>query len=63
MNAFQRGATVVIQKPLKEGFGLAVSEALWKGKAGRVETDQRTRRVIWMRNGEPEILLWKQENG
>ena len=33
VNAFQRGATVIIQKSLKEGFGLVVSEALWKGKA------------------------------
>ncbi len=33
VNAFQRGADLVIQKSLKEGFGLVVSEALWKGKA------------------------------
>jgi trehalose synthase len=33
VNAFQRGADVVIQKSLKEGFGLVVSEAFWKGKA------------------------------
>jgi trehalose synthase len=32
INAFQRAATVVIQKSLKEGFGLTVSEAMWKGK-------------------------------
>ena len=31
VNAFQRAATVVIQKSLKEGFGLVISEALWKG--------------------------------
>jgi trehalose synthase len=30
VNAFQRGATVVIQKSLREGFGLVVAEALWK---------------------------------
>ena len=30
MNAFQRVADVVIQKSLREGFGLVVSEALWK---------------------------------
>ncbi len=38
VNAFQRGADVILQKSLKEGFGLVVSEALWKGKpvvAGR----------------------------
>ncbi|MDE3111646.1 MAG: glycosyltransferase [Chloroflexota bacterium] len=31
VNAFQRSATVVIQKSLREGFGLVVAEALWKG--------------------------------
>jgi trehalose synthase len=32
VNAIQRASTVVIQKSLKEGFGLTVSEALWKSK-------------------------------
>jgi trehalose synthase len=32
INAFQRIATVVVQKSLREGFGLTVSEALWKGR-------------------------------
>ncbi|MBS1232873.1 MAG: glycosyl transferase family 1 [Nitrospirae bacterium] len=32
INAFQKAATVVLQKSLKEGFGLTVSEAMWKGK-------------------------------
>ncbi len=32
INALQRAATVVFQKSLKEGFGLTVSEAMWKGK-------------------------------
>jgi trehalose synthase len=31
VNAFQRHAEVVIQKSLREGFGLVVSESLWKG--------------------------------
>lgn len=31
VNAFQRHADVVIQKSLREGFGLVVSEAVWKG--------------------------------
>jgi trehalose synthase len=33
VNALQRHATVVVQKSLQEGFGLTVTEALWKGKA------------------------------
>ncbi len=32
VNAFQHAARVVIQKSLREGFGLVVSEALWKGR-------------------------------
>jgi len=33
VNAFQRAADVVIQKSLKEGFGLVVTEGFWKEKA------------------------------
>lgn len=33
INALQRAADIVLQKSLKEGFGLTVTEALWKGKA------------------------------
>jgi trehalose synthase len=32
INAFQRAAEVVVQKSLREGFGLTVSEGLWKGR-------------------------------
>jgi trehalose synthase len=32
INALQRASTVVVQKSIKEGFGLTVTEALWKGK-------------------------------
>jgi trehalose synthase len=32
INALQRASTIIVQKSLKEGFGLTVSEALWKGK-------------------------------
>jgi trehalose synthase len=32
VNALQRASTVIVQKSLKEGFGLTVSEALWKAK-------------------------------
>ncbi|MEX2106186.1 MAG: glycosyltransferase [Solirubrobacterales bacterium] len=31
VNAFQRLSDVVVQKSTREGFGLVVSEALWKG--------------------------------
>lgn len=32
VNALQRASTVILQKSLKEGFGLTVAEALWKAK-------------------------------
>lgn len=32
VNTFQVAADVVIQKSIKEGFGLTVAEAMWKGK-------------------------------
>jgi trehalose synthase len=33
VNALQRHATVVVQKSLAEGFGLTVTEPMWKGRA------------------------------
>ncbi len=32
INALQRAADIVLQKSIKEGFGLTVAEAMWKGK-------------------------------
>ena len=32
VNALQRHAAVVVQKSLVEGFGLTVTEAMWKGR-------------------------------
>ena len=32
INALQRASTIVLQKSTREGFGLTVTEALWKGK-------------------------------
>lgn len=32
INALQRASNIVLQKSIKEGFGLTVTEALWKGK-------------------------------
>lgn len=33
VNVFQRGCDLVIQKSIREGFGLVISEALWKEKS------------------------------
>ena len=32
INALQRGSDIIVQKSLKEGFGLTVTEGMWKGK-------------------------------
>jgi len=32
VNALQRASTIIMQKSIKEGFGLTVAEALWKSK-------------------------------
>jgi trehalose synthase len=32
LNALQRHAAVIVQKSLSEGFGLTVTEAMWKGR-------------------------------
>lgn len=32
VNAFQRASTVIVQKSLREGFGLVVAEGMWKDK-------------------------------
>ena len=48
VNAFQRLAQVVIQKSIREGFGLVVSESLWKGtpvvagRAGGIPSNSKT---------------------
>src|SRR5262249_5049281 len=31
VNALQRRAAVILQKSIREGFGLTVAEAMWKG--------------------------------
>jgi trehalose synthase len=32
INALQRAADIIVQKSTREGFGLTVTEAMWKGK-------------------------------
>jgi trehalose synthase len=47
INAFQRVANVIVQKSIREGFGLTVSEGLWKarpvvgGRAGGIKLQIR----------------------
>ncbi|MCD6427530.1 MAG: glycosyltransferase, partial [Caldisericaceae bacterium] len=59
VNAFQRAATIVLQKSIREGFGLTVSEALWKkravigGRAGGI--------TVQIRHGENGYLVSSNE--
>jgi trehalose synthase len=54
VNAFQVHSNAVIQKSIKEGFGLTVSEALWKGRptvagrAGGIVTQIRDGETGWL---------------
>ena len=40
-NALQQASTLVVQKSIKEGFGLTVTEALWKGKQTNAKDQHR----------------------
>src|SRR5207248_6902804 len=54
VNAFQVHSRVVIQKSIREGFGLTVSEALWKerptvaGRAGGIVVQIEDRETGWL---------------
>jgi trehalose synthase len=54
VNAFQVHSDVVIQKSIREGFGLTVSEALWKarptvaGRAGGIVSQIRDGETGWL---------------
>ena len=52
INAFQRAADVVLQKSLREGFGLTVAEGLWKGRP-----------VVGGRAGGIKLQIKDGENG
>ena len=41
INALQRHAAVVVQKSLREGFGLTVTEGMWKGRPVLAERRRR----------------------
>lgn len=52
IKAFQYASNVILQKSLKEGFGLTVSEAMWKGKP-----------VIGGKVGGIKLQIQDEENG
>lgn len=55
VNAFQRLARVVVQKSLREGFGLTVSEAMWKGRP--VVATRAGGLRLQVRNGQDGYLV------
>jgi len=55
VNALQRIASVVVQNSLREGFGLTVSEALWK--ATPVVAANRGGIAVQMRHGTDGLLV------
>jgi trehalose synthase len=60
VNAFQVHSAAVIQKSIKEGFGLTVSEALWKsrptvaGNVGGIRTQIENGRTGWLVDSSQE---------
>ena len=59
VNAFPSASDVVIQKSIREGFGLIVSETLWKGTpivAGRTDGIP-----MQMADGEGGFLVSREE--
>ena len=60
MNAFQRAADVVLQKDLQRGFGLWVSDALWKERP--VVVARRTGLLEQVIEGETGLLAESTED-
>lgn len=60
VNALQRSSDVIIQKSLREGFGLAVTEALWKEKP--VVASKVGGIKLQINDGENGFLVDPQDN-
>jgi len=60
VNALQRVASVVVQKSHREGFGLTVTEALWKGTP--VVASNIGGIVLQVKNDENGFLLEPKDN-
>jgi trehalose synthase len=64
VNAFQTGAHVVVQKSIREGFGLAVAEGLWKsrpvvgGRAGGIPLQVIQGKTGYLVNSPAECAKW-----
>jgi trehalose synthase len=60
VNALQRCSSVVVQNSIEEGFGLTVSEAMWKRVAVLASNAAGIRQQI--RNGIDGVLISTPEN-
>lgn len=64
INAIQRASTVLVQKSLREGFGLTITEALWKskpviaGNVGGIPLQVLHERTGVLVNSEAETAHW-----
>lgn len=64
VNAFQTASQVVVQKSIREGFGLAVTEALWKsrpvvgGRAGGIPLQVIHGKTGYLVNSPDECAKW-----
>jgi trehalose synthase len=59
VNAVYTASDVIIQKSIREGFGLTMTEAMWKGKA--VVAGRTTGALIQIRNGKNGLLVSSPE--
>jgi len=59
INALHTASTVIIQKSIREGFGLTITEAMWKGKAVVAGRTSGTR--IQIKNNHNGILISSAE--
>ena len=59
INALYTASTVIIQKSIREGFGLTMTEAMWKGKA--VVAGRTSGSLIQINNNKNGILISSTE--
>lgn len=59
MNALYTASSLIIQKSIREGFGLTITEAMWKGRAVIAGTTSGS--LLQIKNGKNGILVSSPE--
>lgn len=59
INALYTASDIIIQKSIREGFGMTITEAMWKGKA--VIAGKTTGAMLQIKNGRNGILVKSPE--